>query len=279
MAILVEETITEFGYNPNELTQNSKKRIVVACDECGKIRTVQKRREGFMCASCAKKGKRNGMFGKHLSEEACRHLREDIAHPKGKDSPRFGIHISDNHKKAIAKAIRGDSNPAKRPEVREKIRKSKIGEKNAMYGVCGDKHPRYGMRASEEEREAARVRRRKQKIPSHHTKPELIFEEICKNNNLLFHFVGDSQLWIGKEKKLNPDFCELNGKKIVVEIFGDYWHSPLQNPKIREGATLAFREKHYKKYGWKSVFVWENDLKRKDAEQFVLTLLKKEGAI
>lgn len=38
---------------------------------------------------------------------------------------------------------RGDNNPAKRASVREKIRKSKIGEKNAWYNAFGDKNPNW----------------------------------------------------------------------------------------------------------------------------------------
>jgi len=38
----------------------------------------------------------------------------------------------------------GDRNSSKRPEVREKIRLSKIGPKNGMYGVRGKDHPQYG---------------------------------------------------------------------------------------------------------------------------------------
>jgi len=38
----------------------------------------------------------------------------------------------------------GDNNNAKRPEVREKIRLSKLGSKNAMFGVTGKSHPMYG---------------------------------------------------------------------------------------------------------------------------------------
>ena len=119
---------------------------------------------------------------------------------------------------------------------------------------------------------ASKVTRRKTKMPTHHTKPELIFEEICKKYNLDFHYVGDGSLWIGKkgEKRLNPDFIEANGKKICVEIMGDYWHSPLLNPKLPEQANLKYRERHYKKYKWESIFIWESDLKRPDAEQFVL---------
>lgn len=110
-------------------------------------------------------------------------------------------------------------------------------------------------------------------FPTHHTKPELIFEQICKKHNLGFHFVGDGQLWIGKGEKMNPDFIEANGKKICVEIMGAYWHSPLVNSKVKERYTLSYREKHYKKYKWQPIFIWESDLLRKDAEQFVLNTL------
>lgn len=111
------------------------------------------------------------------------------------------------------------------------------------------------------------------------TKPERIFKEICEKNNLPYRYVGDGKLWIGKKggKKLNPDFIECNGKKIVVEIMGNYWHSPLLNPMLREGAMLSYREKHFKHFGWKSIFFWETDILRKDAEIFVLGRLKKEN--
>lgn len=111
------------------------------------------------------------------------------------------------------------------------------------------------------------------------TKPERIFEEICERNILDFYYVGDGELWIGKDKKLNPDFIEANGKKICVEIMGAYWHSPLLNQKLREDRLLAYRKAHYKRYKWQPIFIWDTDLLRKDAEQFVLSVLKKEGII
>lgn len=118
------------------------------------------------------------------------------------------------------------------------------------------------------------TRKGRMNFPKHHTKPELIFEGICKKNNLDFHYVGDGQLWIGKRKKLNPDFIEANGKKICVEIMGAYWHSPLLNRNLRETALQSYREKHYKKYKWIPAFIWDTDLLREDAEQFVLNILK-----
>jgi len=110
--------------------------------------------------------------------------------------------------------------------------------------------------------------------PKHHTKPELIFEEICKKYDLHFKYTGDGSLWIGKKKKLNPDFIQADGQKIVIEIFGDYWHSPLLRKTMRNQDTLDYRKRHYKKYNWQSVFIWESDLLREDAEQFVLKMLE-----
>jgi G:T-mismatch repair DNA endonuclease (very short patch repair protein) len=107
------------------------------------------------------------------------------------------------------------------------------------------------------------------------TKPEKIFKSICINNNLPFHFVGDGTLWLGNA---NPDFIH-NTKKIVVEVFGDYFHSPLLNRKLRDTSTMEGRQKQLKKEGYKCIFIWESDLKREDAEAFVIYILKKEKAI
>ncbi len=44
----------------------------------------------------------------------------------------------------------GDNNPAKRPEVREKIKLSKLGSKNPMYGKFGAQNHFYGKKHSPE---------------------------------------------------------------------------------------------------------------------------------
>ena len=229
MVILEEETFKKFGYYPRDLTHKSHKKILVACDDCGKIREARKDGYSDLCKNCVKKLK-------HLSEET----RKKLSEAQEGNKHNFGKHLSEETRKKLSEALK---NP------------------------------------SEERREKMRETRKRQKFPKHHTKPELIFENICKEHNLPFHYVGDSSLWIGEGKGLNPDFIEANGKKIVVEIFGDYWHSPLLNTSLRGNATLPYRKKHYKKYGWKAIFIWETDLKREDAEQFVLATLEKEKVI
>lgn len=141
-------------------------------------------------------------------------------------------------------------------------------------GVCGKLIKRAPSRIGLNGNYCSRSCTRKaQKNHNHHTKPELIFEEICKKHNLPFKYTGDGSFWI---HNINPDFVECNGKKIAVEIFGDYWHSPLLNRNLRENATLFYRKKILKKYGWKLIVFWESDLKRPDVEQFILNNLRRK---
>ena len=112
------------------------------------------------------------------------------------------------------------------------------------------------------------------------TNLERIFEAICKKHNLPFRYVGDGKLWIGKEggKKLNPDFIECNGKKIVIEIMGEFWHAPLlKHKRLREDALLNYRQRFYKRFKWQPIFIWGTDLLREDSDDFIVNLLRKEG--
>lgn len=109
------------------------------------------------------------------------------------------------------------------------------------------------------------------------TKPEKAFREIADTNSLPFRYTGDGKEAIGGKC---PDFVHLS-KKIVVEIFGQAYHSPLfaffnvNYKRTHKGTT-----EHYKKHGYKCIIFWDRDLVgRKDAGGFVLSVLAKERAI
>ena len=119
----------------------------------------------------------------------------------------------------------------------------------------------------------SKTNRKHQKFPKHHTKPERVFKDICKKYSLPFKYSGDGSLWLGNA---NPDFIH-NTRKLVCEVFGDFWHSPLLRWNLRYNETLEGRREQLKAEGYKTIFIWESDLKRKDAEQFVLYTLAKHN--
>ena len=79
---------------------------------------------------------------------------------------------------------------------------------------------------------------------------------ILKKNNLPFNYVGDGVIWFrGDNGAYNPDFLSKNPKHII-EIFGDYWHN-LPNIKEKDIKRLET----YSKYGYKTLIIWEHELK------------------
>jgi len=62
-------------------------------------------------------------------------------------------------------------------------------------------------------------------------------------------FVGDGKIKIDNKY---PDFININGKKLIIELYGDYWHKnddPLD------------RIKTFKPYGYNTLVIWESELK------------------
>ena len=89
--------------------------IKVKCDICDmihdrRIRDLIPEKDYHLCKTCAKIGERNPIYGLF-----------------GENNPNFG---------QTRESIKGDKNPSKRPEVREKISFSKKGTKNFL----GKKH-------------------------------------------------------------------------------------------------------------------------------------------
>ena len=66
-------------------------------------------------------------------------------------------------------------------------------------------------------------------------------------------YVGDGSLVISGK---NPDFVNVNGKKLIIELFGDYWHRN-DSPRKRMGV--------FKPFGYRTLIVWERELNNQKA--------------
>ena len=85
-------------------------------------------------------------------------------------------------------------------------------------------------------------------------KPEKLLKKLF--NKILpkeYKFVGDGKVFLGN---FCPDFININGQKKIIEHYGDYWHNK-PDAKIRNKRRI----KTYKKYGYKTLIIWEHELK------------------
>jgi hypothetical protein len=244
---------------------------IAVCSK-GKVRMAMIKhditRRGF-----GKKGELNLVYGKVPWNKGKTGIYSEDTLAKMRKA-KLGIPLSEEHKKKIMMRVQ-----------------RKSGKDHPMYGrhhtaksraLISKNHARYwlGKKLPEEMVNNLREHRKTQRFPKTKTEPELRFEDIYKRFQLPFEYTGDGKVWIGSkdEHNINPDFTgKSNGKKFAVFVNGDYWHSPLLRPQLRETQRPEFQVKQSKKHRWVPIILWETDLKREDAEAFVLATLDKAG--
>lgn len=89
-------------------------------------------------------------------------------------------------------------------------------------------------------------------------KPEKILNKLL--NHLFpneYRYVGNGQVLIGGKC---PDFININEQKKIIELFGDYWHSK-KVTGLKKKEHRKQRQEHFAKYGYKTLVVWEHELK------------------
>ena len=87
-------------------------------------------------------------------------------------------------------------------------------------------------------------------------KPEKLMMRLIQENNLPFNYTGNGAIWFrGENHIFNPDFLSKN-PKYIIEVFGDYWHN-LAKAKTKDKERLET----YAKYGYKTLVIWEHELR------------------
>jgi len=182
-------------------------------------------------------GKNHWTYGKKLSKEHIEKLR--LSHLGNKPLQKTKLKMSKAHKKHWSK-----------PENLKKIsdaHKGKKLSKEHIKNLCIAAKKRWS------NKEYIEKLRKSMKLKPN-TKEKILIN-LFKEHNLDYCFVGDFSFII--ERK-NPDFVNCNGQKKIIELFGDYWHN---NSKTKYHQTEKGTKEHYAKYGWKTLVIWEKELK------------------
>lgn len=90
-------------------------------------------------------------------------------------------------------------------------------------------------------------------------KPEIALDSLLQANfpsEYLFNGNYSQGVILGG---LVPDFINVNGRKSVIELFGDYWHDKKGN--IPWKSTEFGRQAVFSQLGYKSLIIWEQELK------------------
>ena len=91
--------------------------------------------------------------------------------------------------------------------------------------------------------------------------PEKKLDKIIQQTVTGFKYNGDFSQGITIGGRI-PDFVNCNGKKQVIELFGEPFHDPNESFfDIPFNRTEEGTIKHYKKYGWYCLVIWSKELK------------------
>lgn len=92
------------------------------------------------------------------------------------------------------------------------------------------------------------------------TKLEGEFISLIQKYNLPYRYVGNGSFLIGWK---NPDFINTNGEKICIEVANRIHHTPDWAKK---------RIRHYIKWGWRCIILWQDNKTRRleDDENLIL---------
>jgi len=226
-----------------------------------------------------KRGEETGFYGKHHTAEA--KAKIGAAH-RGENSPMYGKHYhhTQKYRAQLSVARMGENNPFfgkhhteetrvklsanwkgrhHTEETKAKMRANQMGRNNSFYG----KH-------HSEDAIRKMMLAMNAKPNSSERKLEVILNSNWPNE---WKYVGDGQVVFDG---LNPDFINCNGKKLIIELFGDYWHSPEMIDSWRR--SELGRMMSYSQFGYKTLVIWGHELKNESEIIHKIEQFSKSGA-
>jgi very-short-patch-repair endonuclease len=193
----------------------------------------------------------------HKNTCLCPFCKAKRGEMSGINNSMYGHKDSKERIEAKRICMLGDKNPAKRPEVRAKLKGYKQTPEHIKKRFDSLKETRKKPEIFKKFSEITKNHWKKieyvRKICGVHkqNKKEKILEDIINNiflNEYKYVGTGDIVVIDGKI----PDFINVNGKNKVIELFGDYWH---------KGEDINIKINFYKENGYDALVIWEKELK------------------
>jgi len=242
------------------------------CQQCGNSFFVKPSKAyGKRGKFCSTVCQHQSMRGKPLPVETKEKM--SIAH-KGHSLPWLkGRPLSEEHKHKLSIASKiAQSKVEARQKNSEGVRRAyrenpELREKVACSSKKRWQDPEYKLRVSKATSIGKKVwwqdpNNVLKMVKSWHlkpTKPELKLEIILFNYFPQYKYNGDGRLGIVLGG-LIPDFVNTNGKKEVIEVFGNYWH---RRENLKWHQTELGRIMHYNSLGYRCLIIWEHQLDEK----------------
>ncbi len=207
------------------------------------------------------KGRRNPMYGKCHSEEAKERMRK----PHKKFSEEGKVNVSKAQRKRVAgnSYVNGFQGKHHNEEWKEENRRRMMGNQHSLGQIHTKERRRRMIRGLKKLwQDPAYVEKHLRILfASMHLRPTKPERRLRNRLSHLFpgeyKYVGDGNTFIGRKC---PDFININGQKEVIEMFGDYWHSKKVTGRTKRQEENQ-RIKCFAKYGFKTLIVWESELK------------------
>lgn len=213
------------------------------------------------CSSCSHIGKLHPLFGKHHTEETKIKMRKvnlskEFLEKEYIKNIKAPVKIAKENNCSISTVYRllhdWDIPVRSISEARKLIRDSISGENSFMFGkkLSQKTKDKIGVASLKRWKNIVFVNKIKiaRNLSPNKTEMRLldILQRILPNE---YKYVGNFEVVLDGKC---PDFINCNGQKKLIELFGDYWHKK---------SEVKSRTNHFKKYGYKTLIIWERELK------------------
>lgn len=168
--INIEATIRFKGYNPNDLSKGSNKKVWANCDNCGKGRWVkyQNHRKGSgLCNPCAKLGNKHTEESKKKISATNKGKKLSKEHREKKSKAGMGRITTEVTKKKISAANKGNKHSA---ETKKKISDANKGNKPTEEHLRKNRESSTGRKHSKETRRKMSAAQKGRIISKEHRK-------------------------------------------------------------------------------------------------------------